>query len=115
MVVNLPTMIAVGWSHLCAALLVISGGNKLFDPEPTRGALREAGLPSFRLAAIGLGVWEILAGSVALVFGEVIGGALLIVTYAGFALFVGWALVREIPIQSCGCFGRETRPQHGLT
>ena len=103
-------MLAVGWSHLCAALLIISGGSKLVDPEPTRGALRATGLPSATAVAMTLGVWEIVAGAIALAFGGLIGGGMLAVTYLGFAGFVGFALARNLPIQSCGCFGRDDTP-----
>ena len=103
-------MLAVGWSHLCAALLIISGGSKLVDPEPTRGALKATGLPSATAVAMTLGVWEILAGAIALAFGGPLGGGMLAVTYLGFAGFVGLALAWNLPIQSCGCFGRDDTP-----
>lgn len=103
-------MLAVGWSHLCAALLIISGGSKLVDPEPTRGALAATGLPSTTAVAMALGVWELVAGTVCLVFGGVVGGSLLSLTYLGFAGFVVFALARDLPIQSCGCFGRDDTP-----
>ena len=112
MIGSLPclSMLAVGWSHLCAALLIISGGSKLVDPEPTRGALKATGLPSTTVAAMTLGVWEIVAGAVGLAFGGVVGGIMLATTYLGFAGFVTFALVRDLPIQSCGCFGRDDTP-----
>lgn len=80
------------------------------DPEPTRGALKATGLPSATAVAMTLGVWEIAAGAIALVFGGVIGGGMLALTYLGFAGFVGFALARNLPIQSCGCFGRDDTP-----
>lgn len=80
------------------------------DPEPTRGALRATGLPSVTAVAVMLGVWEIVAGAIALAFGGLIGGGMLAVTYLGFAGFVGFALARNLPIQSCGCFGRDDTP-----
>ena len=103
-------MLAVGWSHLCAALLIISGGSKLVDPEPTRGALSATRLPATSHVAMALGVWEIIAGGTAIAFGGTLGGAALAVTYLGFAGFVTYALIRQLPIQSCGCFGRDDTP-----
>ncbi len=103
-------MFAVGWSHLCAALLLISGGTKLVDPDPTTGAMRAAGLPASRWVVAGLGLWEIVAGSAALAVGGVLGGSALFVTYAGFAGFIVFALANRLPIQSCGCFGRVDTP-----
>lgn len=36
---------------------------------------------------------------------------MLALTYLGFAGFVAFALVRDLPLQSCGCFGRDdTQP-----
>jgi uncharacterized membrane protein YphA (DoxX/SURF4 family) len=103
-------MFAVGWSHLSAALLLISGGTKLVDPDPTTGAMRAAGLPASRWVTAALGLWEIFAGSLALTFGGTVGGSALFVTYAGFAGFIGYALKNRLPIQSCGCFGRVDTP-----
>lgn len=103
-------MFAVGWSHLSATLLLISGGAKLVDPDPTSGALRAAGLRSSRWAVSALGLWEIAAGSMALGVGGAIGGAALFATYAAFAGFIVYALRSGLPIQSCGCFGRSDTP-----
>ena len=103
-------MFAVGWSHLSATLLLISGGAKLVDPDPTSGALRAAALPGSRWVVAALGLWEIAAGSLALGVGGAIGGAMLFVTYGAFAGFIVYALRSGIPIQSCGCFGRSDTP-----
>jgi hypothetical protein len=103
-------MFAVGWSHLSAALLLISGGAKLVDPDPTSGALRAAGLPASRWAVAALGLWEIAAGSLALGVGGTVGGSVLFLTYAAFAGFIVYALRSGLPIQSCGCFGRSDTP-----
>lgn len=80
------------------------------DPEPTRGALGATRLPAATAVAMTLGVWEIVAGAIALAFGGPVGGGLLALTYLGFAGFVGFALARDLPIQSCGCFGRDDTP-----
>lgn len=99
-----------GWFFLVAALLVFSGFRKLADPSPTSGALRAAGLPSSRLAVIGLGAVEIGAGSVALLVPEPVWAGTVALVYAGFAGFVGLALSRRWPIASCGCFGKADTP-----
>lgn len=103
-------MFAVAWSHLSAALLLISGGAKLVDPDPTSGALRAAGLPASRWAVAAIGLWEIAAGSLSLGVGGALGGSALFATYAAFALFIVYALRSGLPIQSCGCFGRSDTP-----
>lgn len=97
------------WFFIAAALLVLSGGSKVVDPAPTRGALAATRLPSGPWTAAAIGVVEIVAG----IGGVVIGGWWAVavgVVYLGFAGFVGYALARRIPIQSCGCFGRTDTP-----
>jgi hypothetical protein len=99
-----------GWHFITVALLVLSGGSKVRDPEPTRGALRAAGLPSSRGAVWGLGGVEIVIGSMALgLVSPMITGAVAAI-YLGFAGFVAYALLRRLPLQSCGCFGRSDTP-----
>lgn len=95
---------------MVAALLVGSGFGKVRDPAPTQGALAAASLPATRVAAMGLGAVEIVAGMFALLAGGPAAALAVAVIYAGFTVFVAVALVRELPLQSCGCFGREDTP-----
>lgn len=101
------------WFFIAAALLVISGGSKLIDPAPTRGALAAANLPSGAWTSPLIGLSEIAAG----IAGTVSGGTASVtvgIIYLGFAGFVALALFRDLPIQSCGCFGRaDTPPTRG--
>ena len=90
-------------------LLGASGIAKVVDPDPTVGALRAAGLPSSRLLSRTLGVAEMIAAILGLGGGA---GALIpaVFLYAGFTLFTLAAIRGQIPVQSCGCFGREDTP-----
>ena len=97
------------WFFIAAALLVMSGGSKLIDPAPTRGALGTAGLPHGPWTAPLLGLIEITAALAGTVMGGWASGSVAAV-YAGFAGFVTYALVRKVPLQSCGCFGRTDTP-----
>lgn len=99
-----------GWFHVTSALLVISGGAKIFDAAATAGALRAARLPSAPILVRALGLVEIVVGSAGLLFGRAATFGLQASFYAGFAGFVLMALVRRLPIQSCGCFGRSDTP-----
>lgn len=99
-----------GWYFMTAALLVLSGGTKLRDPEPTRGALRAARLPSSRSAVFGLAGAEVAVGALALGLTSPLFAAALGAVFLGFAGFVGLALVRDLPLQSCGCFGSSDTP-----
>jgi uncharacterized membrane protein YphA (DoxX/SURF4 family) len=96
-------------AQVAALLLVGSGGAKLFDPDPTAGAMAAAGLRLGRAGAYVVGLIEIVAGLAFLVFGGP-AGWLLALVYAAFALFVAYALNRHLAIQSCGCFGRVDTP-----
>jgi len=98
------------WFLISATLLAVSGGAKLADPAPTSGALAAASLPSGRPWARLLGLVEIAVAVVAIAFGGVVGGVGVAVMYAGFAGFVAVALRRNLPVQSCGCFGKVDTP-----
>jgi hypothetical protein len=91
-------------------LLLIAGAQKLIAPSSTSGAMRAAGLPGSFVVVRALGLSEIIVAGAFLVLGgglPALGGALL---YAGFAGFVGFALFRNIPLQSCGCLGSADTP-----
>ncbi len=98
-----------GWFFITAALLATSGGAKIRDPQPTRGALVAAGLPSPRGVVGGLALLEVSAALAGLA-GYVVGALAVGLLYGGFAAFVAIALIRHLPIQSCGCFGKVDTP-----
>jgi hypothetical protein len=95
---------------VAALLLAAAGALKAVDPATTAGALRRAGLPVAPIAVrIGGGV-EVLVGLAAIVTGAAVPAALVAVSYALFTAFVIVALVRHLPIGSCGCFGKVDTP-----
>lgn len=102
-------MVAQAVATIALGLLGASGVAKLTDPEPTTGAMGTAGLPSSNTLSRLLGSVEIAGAVLALALGglAVMPAALL---YATFAVFTTLALRRKIPLQSCGCFGREDTP-----
>ncbi|MDX1447605.1 MAG: hypothetical protein R3246_00970 [Acidimicrobiia bacterium] len=99
-----------GWFFITAGLLVLSGGSKIRNPDPTRGALRAAGLPSSPGAVYALAAVEIGLGAAALAIPHSAIAAGVAILYLGFAVFVGMALARRLPLQSCGCFGKSDTP-----
>lgn len=106
---TLPTVVAQAVSTVALVLLGASGASKVLDPDPTIGAMAAARLPSSRLIARGLGLAEILAAAT----GIAIGGPWLTLAtalYLGFFLFTLSAMTQQLPIQSCGCFGKEDTP-----
>jgi len=106
---TLRPVVAQAVAAIALGLLGASGVVKLIDPDPTTGAMGAAGLPSSRSLSRSLGLFEILTAIVALSVGgaAVIAGAGL---YASFAAFTSFALYKRLPIQSCGCFGRDDTP-----
>src|SRR4051794_17065577 len=86
-----------------AIVLVIAGGAKLAKPHDTARALRTAGLPASPVAVrIGSGA-EVLIGLAALLTANRVAAALLTVSYLALGAFVTIALVRHLPLSSCGC------------
>jgi hypothetical protein len=94
---------------IALGLLGSGGVAKVVDPDPTRGALEAARLPSSRALSRLLGVVEILAAVVGLSLGGT-AALLAVLLFLGFTLFTLTAMRRATPIQSCGCFGRVDTP-----
>ncbi len=103
-------MLAPGILVIGALLLVLSGSAKILGPEPTRGALAAVGLPSGRSAVMVLGVIEVAVGATAALTASRLAVVAMTMLYVGFAGFVAVALARDVPVQSCGCFGKEDTP-----
>jgi hypothetical protein len=95
---------------VAAALLALGGASKAWQPSDTARALGMLGLPASPLLVRTGGAVELLIGVGALVYGQRAFAALVAVSYAGFAVFVGLALHRGAPISSCGCFGNADTP-----
>lgn len=92
------------------ALLLIAGVQKVVDPSSTSGALRAARLPSRPGLVRLLGGVEAGVAGWWLVAGGPLPAILAAAFYAGFAWFVINALVRKLPISSCGCLGSTETP-----
>jgi len=96
---------------LIATLLLAGAGvAKVLDPAPTTGALRRSGLPVGPVAVRVGGAVEVLIAVVAAVGGARVPALLVAASYLVFTAFVALALVRHLPIGSCGCFGRVDTP-----
>ena len=109
MAVTLPRVVAQAFSAVALLLLTASGVSKTVDPDPTRGALRDAHLPSSVIAVRSLGVVEVLAGLTGLILGGA-WAAVGSVLYLGFFGFTLAAKRGRFALQSCGCFGRDDTP-----
>lgn len=103
--------IAAGPFAIAAILLFLGGLLKATRPSDTAHALRIAGLGFAGSGLVrvvgaveaGIGIW-------ALVRGDRWSAITVAASYTAFGIFVAWALVRRLPIASCGCFGKADTP-----
>ena len=95
---------------VASLLLAAAGALKAYHPAPTVGALRTMGLAVPAAAVRVGGGLEAALGVSAAVTGDRVLAALVAVSYVAFTGFVVLALVRRVPIGSCGCFGKEDTP-----
>ncbi len=100
-----------------AVLLAVAGVAKAYRPLPTVRALRSVSLPASianaRTVTL-LGAGEAVLAVAALFTAGPIAPALVALSYAGFAIFVGYAMARGGSISSCGCFGKPDSPPTAL-
>jgi len=90
--------------------LALGGALKAVDPADTARALGAFGLPSRSGLVRAGGIGEVVVGVWALVTGSLAAVVLVAVSYALFAGFVWSAQRRDLPLASCGCFGRADTP-----
>lgn len=93
-------------------LLILTGIAKLRRPNDTARALRSMSIPVPRLTTALVASGEVVVGTGALVLGS----SLFLAAQAGlYAVFLAWvatALVKDVPIASCGCLGRADTPPY---
>lgn len=95
---------------IAMSVLALGGLLKVVRPADTANAMRAMNLPASEGLARLMGI-----GEISIAFGAVIVPGPVLPTVAGlayiaFTMFVAAALLRRIPIQSCGCFGRVDTP-----
>jgi hypothetical protein len=91
--------------------LVVGGALKLVDPSGSVGALRALGLPASTDRVRVLAGGEVILGMLAWSVSSRVLAALVALSYAAFFAVTVLALVRKLPIDSCGCLGKlETPP-----
>src|ERR1700692_2056870 len=96
---------AVGPLLVGAVILVVAGAAKLFRPRETALALRLSGVPAGSLAVRLGALVEIAVAAGAMFTGAPALCIAVGLSYVAFATFVGVALVRGLPLSSCGCLG----------
>ncbi|REK18406.1 MAG: hypothetical protein DWQ40_08560 [Actinobacteria bacterium] len=95
-----------------SALLILTGVSKLRRPDDTSKALSMLGIPFAPSVALGLGLLEVTVGGTALATSSSWVFAVQATLYAGFLGWVTIALVRNLPIASCGCLGTPDTPPY---
>jgi hypothetical protein len=108
---SIPVVLGLAGLFFAISLLVAAAGAlKAARPHTTARALAQAGfgVPAFAVRMGGLA--EVVVGGAAVLVAGWVPAALVAVSYAAFAVFVGTALWRGTPLSSCGCFGREDTP-----
>jgi len=104
-------MSPVAGPFFAAALVLGTAGIlKVLRPDPTRLALRAAGLPGSAVIARGIGVVEVAIALAAIGWGGRIPAALVAMAYLAFAGFSAVVRRRSGGRASCGCFGSSTTP-----
>lgn len=90
---------------------MIGGALKLVDPSGSVGALRALGAPVGPGFVRVVAAAEFVLGLLALTMTSAVVAVLVALSYAGFLAVTVVALIRRLPIDSCGCLGRlETPP-----
>ena len=107
----------IGPYLVACALLALAGAAKAVRPFDTARAL--AGLVRLPARPLGVAVRigaaaEMLLGLAALARPLPVTAGLVAASYAGFALYVGYARSRGGAIATCGCFGTPDTPATGI-
>jgi hypothetical protein len=102
--------VVAGPFAIAAALLALGGVLKAWRPHDTATALRGVGLPVSPLLVRAGGILEAGIGAAALVTGGTVSAVLVALSYTAFLAFVVVALRRDVPVATCGCFGKVDTP-----
>jgi len=98
---------------IAVVLLVAAGAAKVVEPRDTAGALARSGWQVGPTVVRVGAAFELGLGVAAFVGGTRTAAVVVALSYLGFAGFVTQALVRRLPVGSCGCFGRVDTPPSG--
>lgn len=104
----------MGPFYALAMVLGAAGVLKAYRPASAARALSDVGLavPPGVVRAGALA--EVLVAIGALALGNRLFALLVAASYLLFAVFVGMALARDVPVSSCGCFGAGDTPPTAL-
>ena len=95
---------------IAALLLAAAGVAKVVDPTTTVGALRAFGAPVPPAGVRTMGAVEAALAVTAALTGAAVLALAVAGSYLVFTAFVLVARARDLPIGSCGCFGRIDTP-----
>lgn len=95
-----------------ALLLIATGIAKLRSPQDTAVALSKMGFPKLNAIGWGIGAMETVVGTLVLVTMNTVALAIQTLLYVGFTVWIAVALLRKVPIASCGCIGTPDTPPY---
>jgi hypothetical protein len=95
-----------------ALLLIATGIAKLRSPQDTAVALSMMGFPKLNAIGWGIGAIEIAVGALVLITMNAVALAIQTLLYVGFTVWITVALLRKVPIASCGCLGTPDTPPY---
>jgi len=95
---------------IAVVLLLAAGIAKVLEPRDTAGALARSGLAVPGVVVRVGAAFEVGLALAALAAGTRTAAAVVALSYVAFTIFVVQALVRRVPVGSCGCFGRVETP-----
>jgi hypothetical protein len=95
---------------IAVVLLLAAGIAKIREPRDTAGALARSGLAVPGTVVRVGAAFEGGLALAALAAGTRTAAAVVALSYVAFTIFVVQALVRRLPVGSCGCFGRVETP-----
>ena len=101
---------ATGPLFAAALLLGAAGALKALDPDPTRIALRTAGLPGAAWMVRIMAVGEMAIAVAVIGWAGRLGAGLILAAYLGFAGFSLRVMTTSRGKASCGCFGASDAP-----
>lgn len=103
--------VLVGPVEVGAVVLAAGGLLKAWRPTSAARAMAALGLPgATSLTVRGVGAGEAALGGLTLAVGGRWAAVLVAASYMAFALVVGLALRRRLPLSSCGCLGLVDTP-----
>lgn len=96
----------------CAETVLLGAGGvaKLAKPANSAKALAKVGVPRARVVVIAIAGVETALGFGSYLAPPALSAWAVAASYVGFAAFVAFAVWKQLPLSTCGCFGEPDTP-----